>query len=91
MIGQSIWLDAATGCLGLLLGLAYFAALRRTIALFSVGRGWQTVLLLSLARVSLAVAAFFLVAQLGATPLISAAAGFLIARMICLRLAREPR
>ena len=80
---------AAAGGAGLAFGLIYFAALRRSISLFANGARWQMVVLLSLLRVSLAVAAFFLLARLGAIPVICGAAGFLLARTITIRNAQR--
>jgi len=88
---QGIEITVTAGCAGLVLGLGYFAALKRTIAIFCTGQGWRTVLLLSLMRISVAVTAFILLARLGATALICAAIGFLIARQVALQWAREPQ
>jgi len=85
----SLSLDAAAGCAGAAFGLIYFSALRRSISLLANGARWQMVVLLSLLRVGLAVAAFLLLARFGAIPVICGAAGFLLARTILIRKAQR--
>ena len=74
---------------GLVLGFVYFAALRRTVDLYSAGHGWILPTSLTLARLAGAVAVFAAVAWLGAAPLLAASLGFLAARAVMLRSARR--
>lgn len=82
-------LAAAWAAGGLLLGAAYFTALRWTVDLFAAGPGRLMPAMLTLGR--LAAAALFLVvaARSGALPLLSAFLGFLVARTVALRWARR--
>jgi len=82
-------LGLVAGVIGFALGLAYFAAMRRTVALFAGGRGWLGPLALTLARVGAAVLFLAAVAAWGALPLLAAFAGFLVARAQALRAARK--
>jgi hypothetical protein len=83
----SSWLlAAAIGVAGLVAGLAYFALLRRTVALFSVPGGRRRALLLTAVRMAAAVLLLWLAARQGAFPLLAALGGFLAARVIALRL-----
>ncbi len=68
--------------LGALIGAAYFAALGWNVRLYA-GQGavWKA-LMLHLARLAVAVAAFTLCARQGAAPLLVSFAGFLAIRMI---------
>ncbi len=81
--------------LGALIGAAYFAALGWNVRLYTDnGAGWKS-LLLHLARLVVAVAAFTLCARQGAAPLLISFAGFLAIRTISvsryrLALARYP-
>lgn len=77
-------LGAAAAIAGVLLGLGYFALLKRSVGQLVSG-GWKGLALTSLARITVAVIAFFLLARLGAIPLVCAAAGFLLARLISVR------
>ena len=74
---------------GLVLGLAYFAALRRTAALLGAGGSRLRPLLLTLVRVAGAALAFVFAARLGAPPLLAAFLGFLAARALALRWVRR--
>lgn len=74
---------------GLLFGLAYFAAMRRTVAIFVAGGGWARPGALTLARLAAAGCGFALAAWFGAAPLLAAMAGFLAARTLALRAARR--
>jgi N-ATPase, AtpR subunit len=76
------------GSAGLILGLAYFEALKRTVAALTGGSGWLVAVPLTLLRVAAIALALAAAARYGATPLIAAFAGFLLARGIALRLAR---
>lgn len=75
---------SATALAGFAFGLAYFAALHRTAALFTAGAGWLGPSALTLARIGAATIFFMLAAKLGATSLLAAFAGFLVARAIAL-------
>lgn len=74
---------------GLAFGLVYFAALRRTITLFSTGRGWLAPVALTLGRLAAMAVLLALAARLGAAPLLAAFAGVLAARFIALRMTRR--
>jgi hypothetical protein len=78
----------AAGFAGLALGACYFAALRRTVALFATGRGCRAAAL-TLGRLAGAIIFFGLAARLGALPLLSSFLGLLLARMLALRSARR--
>lgn len=75
--------------LGIAFGLAYFAALRRTVARFATGGGWFVPVALTLGRIGLAVLLLGLAAKLGAVALLATFAGFLIARTLALRAGRR--
>lgn len=78
-------LVAATA--GLTFGLAYFAVLRRTIALY--GGGSRLVpAALTLGRVAGAILFFGFAARFGALPLLAVFGGFLLARSLALRAVR---
>lgn len=79
---------AVAGCAGVALGLAYFAALRRTVALMAGGAGWRRPAALTLLRIGGAVALLALGARLGAPTLLAVFAGFLAARTWALRQGR---
>lgn len=74
---------------GLVVGLAYFRALRLTADLFAQGRGWTLPLGLTLVRLAGLIAVLYLTVQLGAAPLIASFLGFLLARTIAVRSAAE--
>ena len=78
-------LAAAAAIAGFAFGLAYFAALRRSVALFCAGRGWRAPAGMTLARIALAALALGAAARLGAVPLLGVFAGFLAARAFALR------
>lgn len=71
---------------GLMIGAIYFLMLARSLRLFSGSGGTGTVLRLSLGRYALAGAGFWLIAQAGALPLLSALLGFLVARSLAFRM-----
>lgn len=73
---------------GVLVGMAYFAALRRFATLMVTGSGWRGPVALTLARFAGAGLFLYLAARLGAAPLLAALAGFLVARALSLRLER---
>ena len=72
---------------GFALGLAYFAALKRSVALFVDRKGWFG--LQTLGRIGAAAGFLFVAAKLGAAPLLAAFIGFLMARAPALRAERR--
>ena len=75
---------------GFVFGLAYFAALRRTVALIAAGSGWRSPTALTLGRIAAATLLFAVAAiKLGAAPLLAVSIGFLLARAAALRAARR--
>jgi hypothetical protein len=64
---------------GLALGTLYFAALKRSVTLFVGHKGWLGALTLALGRIGAAVGFLLIGAKLGAAPLLSGFAGFLMA------------
>lgn len=74
---------------GVLFGLLYFAALKRSVTLFVRAEGWLRPLTLTLGRIAAAAGFLFIVAKLGAEPLLAAFVGFLMARALTLRLERR--
>lgn len=74
---------------GFAFGLAYFVALRRTATVFAAGDGWIRPLALTLGRIMAAALFFTFAVQLGATSLLAAFAGFLMARATALRVVRQ--
>jgi hypothetical protein len=82
-------LTLMTAVAGFGLGLAYFATLRRTVAIFAIGRGWLGPLGLTLGRIGAAVLFLGAAARLGAAPLLAALFGFLLARTVAVRAARR--
>lgn len=77
-------LAAGFAAAGILLGSCYFAMLRRSLALGGMGA-----LILTLGRLLAAIAFFGFAAHFGALPLLIALLGFLAARPLALRAARE--
>jgi len=74
---------------GLLLGLAYFAALKHSVAQLLGGNGWLAPLALTLVRLSIAAGFLYAAVQLGAAPLLAGFAGFLVARALAVRAQRR--
>lgn len=74
---------------GFAFGLAYFATLKRSVALLATRRGWLGPVALTLGRIGAAVGFLFIAAKLGAAPLLAAFLGFLLARTLALRAARR--
>ena len=74
---------------GLVVGFVHFAALRRTVDLYSAGRGRLAVAALTFGRITAAIVFFGLAARLGVLPLLSAFLGFLLARLLALRAPRR--
>jgi hypothetical protein len=83
-LGLAIAMAAA----GFAFGLVYFAALGRTVALFSAGCGWFRPLAFTLGRITAAAILLGFAAKLGAVALLAAFAGFLLARSLALRAAK---
>ena len=88
-LAPTVAVTASTIVAGLILGLMYFACLRRTVALFTVGGGWAGPASLTLARVVAATAVLGFAARFGAMSLMAAFLGFLVARTIVLHRARR--
>ena len=80
---------AAFAGAGLVFGLAYFAALWRTVALLATGSSWIGPVLLTLGRVTGIVLVLAAAVRFGALPLAAAFAGVSLARLIALRIARR--
>jgi len=78
-------LVAAAALAGLALGLAYFASLRRAVAIFAAGGSWRAPAALTFGRLALAVVVLGAAAKLGPAALLAAFAGFLAARALMLR------
>jgi hypothetical protein len=74
---------------GVVLGLAYFAALRWTVSLYHVGRSRIGPAVLTLARLAGATIVLGLAARLGPLPLLATFLGFLLARTWSLHLVRR--
>ena len=80
---------AACAVAGLVLGMAYFTALRRGVRISLARRAWAPYMALAPARIAAAAAFFALVARWGIPALLCAFAGFLVARQLALRAARR--
>lgn len=85
----SIVMLGSTMIVGLLFGIAYFHALRRTVDLVSEGRQWVRAVALTGTRIIGAIVLLTFMAWLGAVPLLMGFLGFILARMIALRPARR--
>ena len=85
MNGPALVLAAAMAAGGLVLGLGYFMALRRTADLYRAGRSRIEARLLTFGRIAAIVVFLVLAARLGALPLLTTFLGFLVARGIALR------
>lgn len=79
---------AAFSVAGLVFGLAYFAALRRTVDLYRPGGGRVLPLFLTFGRLAGAILFLAFAVQFGALPLLAAFLGFLLARGLALHAAR---
>ena len=86
MTGVSFLFAAAFA--GVVVGLVHFAALWRSIELYSAGRG-QLAAALTLGRIAGTIVFLGLAARFGALPLLSSFLGFLLARTLALRVARR--
>ena len=84
-------LALALGLAGMVFGLIYFALLRRTVVVMAAGagRGLPMAALLTLGRIAGVAVFLMLAAKLGATALLSAFIGFLLARAITMHAARS--
>ena len=80
---------AALAGAGLLLGLAYFAALWRTVALLAGGSSWLAPVALTVGRLAGAVALLAAAVRWGAPDLLAVFAGILLARLIAVRVVRR--
>lgn len=80
---------AFAAAIGVMLGLAYFHLLRRSVERLAEGRGRAEAAVLALARLAAAVLVLWWLASLGAMPLLAGALGFLLARSLALRSARR--
>lgn len=90
MSAADLMLIAASAGVGFLAGIAYFAALNRTVALYLTGTSrWRSVGA-HLLRIAAVLTFFSLIVQLGAQPLLAAFAGLLIARPVAMRVLRPP-
>ncbi|WP_424140102.1 ATP synthase subunit I [Roseomonas chloroacetimidivorans] len=76
--------DAAWVLPGLLLGGLHFHSLRRNADLYMAG-STRPAIALHIARMALTLCGFLLVAWQGSWPLLLAAAGFLLARLLLVR------
>jgi F1-F0 ATPase (N-ATPase) AtpR subunit len=74
---------------GFAVGLAYFAALKRTVKLFGSGGGRLMAAALIIGRLAGMAVFLGLAAMLGAVPLLSAFLGFLAARAVAVRAVRR--
>jgi hypothetical protein len=80
---------AAWSTAGFGFGLAYFAAMRRSVEIYVAGGARLIPAILTLGRIAAAFAFLGLAATAGALPLLAAFIGFLAARMLALRTARR--
>lgn len=86
-ISIALWAAAGFG-----FGLAHFAALRANVARYAAGDRARAAILIHVGRLALAAAAFWLAALYGgALALLAGLAGFLVARFVAVRHARETR
>jgi hypothetical protein len=88
-LASTVVLASAMAVAGLAFGLAYFAALRRTVDLYGSGGRILGPAALTLGRVAGATVFLVVAARLGALPLLAAFLGFLVARAAALRAARR--
>lgn len=71
--------------LGFILGLFHFGSLKRVSDLYLGGRGGGLAIALQLARLALLVVVMVWLAREGALPLLAAALGLILARVVVLR------
>jgi F1F0 ATPase subunit 2 len=75
---------------GFVLGMAYFASLRRGVLLAVERHAWLGYLLSALIRIAAAALFFTFAVRWGAPALLAAFGGFLAARYLAVRAARRP-
>jgi len=75
---------------GFVLGMAYFASLRRGVCFSVERRAWRGYMPSALIRIAAAALFFTLAVRWGAPALLAAFAGFLVARHLAVRAARGP-
>lgn len=90
-MSQSILSLGAPLLAGFLFGLAYFYAVRLTAQNLAERKSWSIPVLLTVARLAGTVLLSLYLVQFGALPLLSGFVGFLVARAIVIRPAREER
>jgi hypothetical protein len=88
VLAANLALTALFAVTGLTFGWAYFAALRRTVDVYVVGRHRFVPVVLTFARIAAATVFLIVAVQFGALPLLAAFLGFLGARVLALRVAR---
>ena len=76
---------AIMAALGFIVGLAYFALLRRSVSFFVAGGTQLHALALLITRLAIAVAFFLWTVRFGAAAVVFALTGFLLARTVLLR------
>jgi len=74
---------------GLILGVAYFGSLRRSVRLSIEQHAWWRYMVAALTRIVAAALFFTLAVRWGAAALLAAFAGFLVARLLAVRAARR--
>lgn len=82
---ENLLLMASAGASGVIFGRGYFVLLRRWVAGFAARGAASRSGASAVARIAAAVAFFTLAAHYGAVALLSAFAGFLLARTLALR------
>lgn len=88
-LGVILPLALAVAAAGLLVGLSYFAALRRTVQLYGANGNPLWPAALTIGRMVGAAAFLVLAARLGALPLLAGFSGFILARAIALYAVRR--
>ena len=86
---SSVAVASALAVAGFVLGLGYFAALHRSVALYGSPRSRFRLVALTVARIGGAVLFVFFAARQGALPLLAAFFGFLVARALALHMAQR--
>jgi hypothetical protein len=84
-LASGLLLAAAAAPVGIALGWGYFAAVRRSVRAYVQGERLASAVAATAARLGIATTVLALAARLGAAALLGAAAGFLLARTICLK------
>jgi F1F0 ATPase subunit 2 len=70
---------------GVLLGFVHFGSLWWNTKLFTEGTGMIRVLIVQVGRFAVLATVFFILAELGAAPLLAGMAGLLVSRQVVLR------